>query len=168
MRDKVDLPSRADRVSPTREETEMQKRRLYPFIAVIAIFAFASIAAGCGDDNGGSSSSSTPSSSSSDSGGSGGSGGSSADSSTRVNDAIQSCKDKAASLGGIAATALQGACTSVGAAAIQAANAGGARADQALITAANSCDTTLAQVPNADAKDALQELCDAIRAAGSG
>ena len=86
----------------------------------------------------------------------------------RVNAAVQSCKDKAADLGGVAATALQGACTSVGAAAIQAANQGGENADQALVAAADSCDNTLAQIPAADAEAALQELCDAIREAGSG
>ena len=42
----------------------------------------------------------------------------------------------------------------------------GEQADQALVTAADSCDTTLAQIPDAAAKEALQELCDAIRAAG--
>ena len=144
----------------------MQNRRLYPLIAIIALFAFASVVVACGDDDDGGSSSS--SSSSSDSGGSDDSGGSSdVGSGDNVETAIQSCKDKAAELGGVAATALQGACTSVGAAAIQAANAGGEQADQALIAAADSCDTTLNQIPDAQAKDALQELCDAIREAGS-
>ena len=82
-----------------------------------------------------------------------------------VETAIQSCKDKAAELGGLAATARRAPCTSVGAAAIQAANAGGEQADQALIAAADSCDTTLNQIPDAQAKDALQELCDAIEEA---
>ena len=146
----------------------MSTRRLYPLIAVFAIFALVMSVTACGDDDDSSSSSSdtteqtSPDTSGDDTSGDDSGGDSSAD----VDSAIQRCKDKAAELGGVAATALQGACTSVGAAAIQAANAGGEQASQALITAADSCETTLASIPDAGAKDALQELCDAIRAAG--
>ena len=148
----------------------MRIRRLYPLMALLAIFALVLGVTACGDDDesssGSSSSESTeqtsPPESSGDGGGDGG------DAAGEVDTAIQRCKDKASELGGLAATALQGACTSVGAAAIQAANAGGEQAKQALTAAADSCETTLAQIPDATAKDALQELCDAIRAAGEG
>jgi hypothetical protein len=137
----------------------MRARRLYPFLALIAVFALAMGATACGDDN---SSSDSSSSSSPDTSGGGG-GGSSDD----VNTAIQKCKDKAGEIGGVAGTAVQGACTSVGAAAIQAANQGGDAANQALTAAGASCNSTVAQLPNQKAKDALSSLCDALAAAGS-
>ena len=148
----------------------MRTHRLYPLMAILAIFALVFSITACGDDDDSSSGSSdtTEQTSGDDSGGDTSGDDSGGDTSADVDSAIQRCKDKAADLGGVAATALQGACTSVGAAAIQAANAGGEQASQALITAADSCDTTLASIPDATAKDALQELCDAIRAAGEG
>jgi hypothetical protein len=138
----------------------MQARRLYPFLALIAVFALAMGATACGDDN---SSSDTSSSSSSDTSGGGGGGGSADD----VNAAIQKCKDQAAQVQGPAGPALQGACTSVGAAAIQASSQAGDAANQALTAAGASCNSTVAQLPDQNAKDALSSLCDAIAAAGS-
>ena len=85
-----------------------------------------------------------------------------------VDAAVKSCSDQAQQLGGVTGTALDGACTSVGAAATQAAAAGGEQARQALTQAANSCKSSVAQVPKGKAQDVLTELCDAIAAAGAG
>ena len=85
-----------------------------------------------------------------------------------VDAAVKSCTDEAQQLGGVAGTALDGACTSVGTAATQAAAAGGDQAQQALTQAASSCKSSVAQVPKGKAQDVLSELCDAIAAAGSG
>ena len=85
-----------------------------------------------------------------------------------VDAAVKSCTDEAQSLGGVAGTALDGACTSVGTAANQALAAGGANAQQALAQAASSCKSSVNQVPKGQAQDALSQLCDAIAAAGSG
>ena len=85
-----------------------------------------------------------------------------------VDAAVKSCTDEAQQIGGVAGTALSGACTSVGAAATQAVATAGDNAQQALSQAASSCKSSVGQVPKGQAQDALTQLCDAIAAAGSG
>ena len=85
-----------------------------------------------------------------------------------VDAAVTSCTDEAQQIGGVAGTALSGACTSVGAAATQAVATAGDNAQQALSQAASSCKSSVGQVPKGQAQDALTQLCDAIAAAGSG
>ena len=128
-------------------------------LGLAALFACALIAAGCGSDSSTSSSTTTTTTGSTPV----------QDSATQsVDAAVQSCSDQAQQLGGVAGTALDGACTSVGAAASAAAAAGGDQARQALTQAANSCKSSVAQVPKGKAQDVLTELCDAIAAAGAG
>ena len=107
-------------------------------LGLAALFACALIAAGCGSDSSTSSSTTTTTTGSTPV----------QDSATQsVDAAVQSCSDQAQQLGGVSGTALDGACTSVGAAASAAAAAGGDQARQALTQAANSCKSSVAQVP---------------------
>jgi hypothetical protein len=129
----------------------------FAIVGIAALFACALIAAGCGGDDSTSSSTSTSTSTSA------------GDNATQsVDAAVKSCTDQAQQIGGVAGTALSGACTSVGAAATQAVATAGDSAQQALSQAASSCQSSVSQVPKGQAQDALTQLCDAIAAAGSG
>ena len=131
----------------------MRGHTFYAAVGLIALSLCALTAIGCGDDETTSTSTST----------------SAGESATQsVDEAVKSCTDEAQQLGGVAGTALDGACTSVGTAANQALTAAGANAQQALTQAASSCKSSVAQVPKGQAQDALSQLCDAIEAAGSG
>ena len=126
----------------------MRSRRL-AIVGIAALCACALIAAGCGDDE--------TTSSTSTSAGDG--------AKQTVDAAVKSCSDEAQQLGGVAGTALAGACSSVGTAANQALSAAGANAQQALSQAASSCRSAVGQLPNGQAQDALKQLCDAIAGA---
>ena len=97
-----------------------------------AVFAIASTAAGCGDDE----------------------------------TTTTSSTSEAQQLAGVAGTALEGACTSVGDAATQAIDAGGENVEQALSQAAKSCRSAVGELPAGQAQDALSQLCTAIAGAG--
>ncbi len=127
----------------------MRGRRLVT-VGLAALFACALIAAGCGDDE-------TTSTSTSTSAGD--------DTKQTVDAAVKSCSDPAQQLGGVAGTALGGACASVGTAANQALSEAGANAQQALSQAASSCRSAVGQLPDGQAQDALKQLCDAIAGA---
>ena len=129
----------------------MREHHFHAGVGLIAVFACGLITVGCGDDE--STSTST----------------SAGENATQsVDAAVKSCTDEAQQLGGVAGTALDGACTSVGAAANQALTTAGASAQQALAQAASSCKSSVGQLPKGQAQDALTQLCDAIEAAGSG
>ena len=102
----------------------MRRHRFHLAIGLIALFAGALIAAGCGGDDSTSTSTSLTSTSVGE------------NATQSVDAAVKSCTDEAQQLGGVAGTALDGACTSVGTAATQAVAAGGDQAQQALAQAA--------------------------------
>ncbi len=128
----------------------MRGRRL-AIVGLAALFACALIAAGCGDDETTTSTSTSTSAEES--------------SKQTVDAAVKSCSDTAQQLGGVAGTALGGACTSVGAAANQALSTAGENVDEALSKAASSCKSAVGQLPTGQAQDALKQLCDAISGA---
>lgn len=120
-------------------------------VPLAAILACALIAAGCGDGD------ETTSTGTTTGGGTG--------AEQAIDSAIASCKDTAGQLGGVAGTALEGACTSVGQSAKQAASSGSEQVQQALSSAADSCRSTVNQLPSGQAQKALGKLCDAIAGA---
>lgn len=107
------------------------------------------LVAGCGSDD--------------DSGTSGGESGQSAQ--ERVDLAIDDCTTKAQDLGGGAGSALEAACTTIGANVKQTLETGGENVDQALSTISSSCRSGVEQLPAGKAQDALSSLCDAIGSA---
>lgn len=127
----------------------MRGNSWYRSAGVAALLVSGLIAVGCGDDD---ESTSTT--------------GSTAQSATQTVDAaVKSCSDEAQQLGGAAGTALESACTSVGATAKQALSSGSANAQEALSKAEDSCSTAVDQLPSGEAQDALSQLCDSISSA---
>ncbi len=130
----------------------MRGHRWYATAGLAALTASVLIAAGCG-----SSSSDTTATTSTPS---------AASAQQKVDSAVKSCNNEAQKLGGVAGTALQGACTAVGNSAKQAISSGSANAKQALSQAASSCNTSVGQLPPGQAQDTLKKLCTALASAG--
>jgi hypothetical protein len=118
-------------------------------IALTALFVCALIAAGCGDDDDETTTTTAPA----------------ASAEQRVHDAVQSCSAQAQQLGGLAGTALESACSSVGSTAQQALSTGGEKGKQALSQAESSCTSAVGGLPSGQAQAALLSLCDAISSA---
>ena len=121
--------------------------RFFGMATVAALFVCALIAAGCGGDD------ETTSTSVGE------------NAQQTVGQAVNSCTDEAQQLGGVAGTALDGACTEVGTEANQAITEGGENVEQELSKAENTCTSSVSQLPAGQAQDALTQLCDAISAA---
>ena len=126
----------------------MPKPRSSAIVALTALLICALTAAGCGGDDETSTSTSNEGTAQ-----------------QKVDAAVQSCSDEAQQLGGVAGTALDGACTSVGKEANQALRTGQESATQALSKAASSCKSTVGQLPSGQAQNALSKLCDALASA---
>ena len=133
----------------------MRRDRLFAIAAIATLLACALPIAGCGGDDDETTAAATTTSTSSD-----------ASAQERIDTAVQSCSDQAQQLGGAAGTALASACTSVGNEAKQALSTGGEQVEQALSEAASSCESTVGQLPEGQAQDALSSLCEAIKSAG--
>jgi lipid-binding SYLF domain-containing protein len=125
----------------------MRGHRFYAAAALTALVACALIAAGCGDDD------ETTTTSVGE------------NAKQTVDTAVASCTDEANQLGGVAGTALEGACTAVGDEANRAISEGGENVKQALSKAEKSCKTAVSQLQSGQAQDALTQLCDAISSA---
>jgi hypothetical protein len=128
----------------------MRRHHFSTIVALAAVSVVAFTAVGCGDDD-------TTAASTTTSIGE--------DATQSVNAAVASCNDEAQQLGGVAGTALQGACTAVGDTATQAISAGGENVAQALSQAAETCRKSVADLPAGQAQNALSQLCDAVDAA---
>lgn len=129
----------------------MQKHRWYARAGLTALFVCALVAAGCGGGNDTTTTTST---------------GANPNAQQRVDAAIKSCNDQAQQLGGSAGTALDNACTFVGAGAKQALASGSENVKQALSKLAKNCRSAVGQLPKGQAQDAFSKLCDAIASAG--
>ncbi len=120
----------------------MRAHRFHAIATLTALFVCALVAAGCGDDE-------TTTTSVGE------------NAQQTLGQAVDSCTDKAQQLGGVAGTALDGACTEVGTEANQALTEGG----ETLSDAEKTCTSSVSQLPAGQAQDALTQLCDAISAA---
>ena len=120
----------------------MRAHGFHAIATLTALFVCALVAAGCGDDE-------TTTTSAGE------------NAQQTVGKAVDSCTAKAQQLGGVAGTALDGACTEVGTEANQALTEGG----ETLSDAEKTCTSSVSQLPAGQAQDALTQLCDAISAA---
>jgi len=130
----------------------MRGHRWYTIAAVTALFVCALIAAVCGGDDETTTSGEAATTTTT----------SGASSTDKIDAAVESCNTKAQELSDAAAAGLQAACTSVGNTAKQALAQGGEQVDQALSQAADSCKSSVAQLPAGEAQSALTDLCNAI------
>ena len=120
----------------------MRPHRFHAIATLTALFVCALVAAGCGDDE-------TTTTSIGE------------NAQQTVGQAVNSCTDEAQQLGGVAGTALDGACTEVGTDANQAITEGGEK----LSEVEKTCTRSVSKLPAGQAQDALTQLCDAISAA---
>jgi hypothetical protein len=128
----------------------MQKHRLYTLTGLTVLCVCALVAGGCGGGDGSTTTTTSPT----------------ASAQQKVDSAISSCSDQAQQIGGTTGSTLDGACTSVGNVAKQDLASGSENVKQALSTAANTCRDAVDQVPSGQARDAVEQLCDAIASAG--
>lgn len=132
----------------------MQKHRWYARAGLTALFVCALVAAGCGGGNDTTTTTSTATTAQQ------------RNAQQRIDEAIKSCSDQAQQLGGSAGTALDNACTFVGAGAKQALASGSENVKQALSKLAKNCRSAVGQLPKGQAQDTFSKLCDAIASAG--
>ncbi len=129
----------------------MRGHSWYAIAGLTTLFACALIASGCGSSGSSTTTATTTPSA--------------ASAQQKVDSAVESCSNEAQQLGGVAGTALDGACTAVGNSAKQTLSSGSANAKQALSEAASSCRTAVGQLPPGQAQNGLSKLCDALASA---